>query len=1153
MDFLDPDFSELSSHDLDLIDRLCGDYERRRRSGEQLDPRSFSDGKSEPLRTAIEREIVGIELEILDGWDDANSIEPLIERWPQLEAVIRAVWMRTRMLGKILPPVPLSHSDSGQHEFDHAENGEVIKDGFGSISSVKQSERVRRAGVGAGCRFEIVRHLAQGGIGNVFVAYDHDLHREVAFKELKLKFLDNPMVLARFQNEATITGLLEHPNIVPVYATGIRRDGRPFYAMRLIRGRSLHDAAVEVHSSPQLAGKCINFRREPAARDLLLRFIAVCKAMSFAHSRGVIHRDIKPGNIMVGDFGETLVVDWGLAKQEGKTDVSAAIPKLNEVPNLNELTAWDNPATLHESGDSTQVWKLDVSAQCADTPRYSGNLPTVPGSVVGTPGFMSPEQAAGISDQVTRASDIYSLGATLEFLLTGKLSPDARAHLITGQPAVHSAVVVPQHPTSDTNAGRAPSRNAIPASLAAICRQAQHRDPLLRYPSADRLAEDLESWLADEPLSVIQDPPRVRLRRWARNHPALTGSVLSGVAILLAAMAVGLSVLSSKNESLRLANEREQQASQQARANAKVAEEHSAEAVKQRQRVLAILNSFLIDVERGLEGVPGGAAVQRNVLTRVLNQLGTVSREFTGDKQVDTSNAMALIDMADLFVRCGKQDIDIDFLGDDQKTTPLKAAELMYNEALRIVRSLDGGEPSSDGQAAELKSLESSILVKLAGVHLQLADTAQARHDLEKALSLSRELVAADADPEDWNALVTVLDMIGQIQLQDSDFKQAQVTFAEIRAVLQPIANDAEAPIKIKRQWGIVHSRLADIAFQNNELEQAAELYAVDLKISQDLFQSDPENATFERDLCVSLDRLGNINTKRGKIPEALVVYVESLGHRQKLSSAEPSDMRAMRELLVSNIKCGDTRMLLNDIDGADKDYRAALQAADNLAAADGDSALARRFQSLSLEVLADLSLSRSNNPAALEFAKRSIEITRQLAMKDPENGQWRRDLMLGHAKVAKVLLAMDERDGSLAELQSALRIAEETWKKNPGSGEAAEDVLFITMRIAKNHLGFDSFQGALQACDSALAILRSLPESQLQDAMLRRRLVNTLTMHAEALVGESRWEDAQKSLSEAKSNAEEMVKLEQRAEQMRLDLKDIANVQSAIDAGRSK
>ncbi|MGH7137013.1 MAG: serine/threonine-protein kinase, partial [Pirellulales bacterium] len=208
-----------------------------------------------------------------------------------------------------------------------------------------------QAAAPAAARFELLRPHASGGLGQVSVALDNELHRQVALKEIHPRLADHPESRARFLLEAEVTGGLEHPGVVPVYSLGQWCDGRPYYAMRLIRGESLEDAVRRFHDEA-----CDEAEHELQLRKLLRRFIDVCNAIDYAHSRGVLHRDLKPSNIMLGPYGETLVVDWGLAK-------TAARP--GDTPSATE--------------------SIFAPPAAGDTPA------TRVGSAVGTPAYMSPE------------------------------------------------------------------------------------------------------------------------------------------------------------------------------------------------------------------------------------------------------------------------------------------------------------------------------------------------------------------------------------------------------------------------------------------------------------------------------------------------------------------------------------------------------------------------------------------------------------------------------------------------------------------------------------------------------------------------------------------------------------------------------------------
>jgi serine/threonine protein kinase/Tol biopolymer transport system component len=367
--------------------------------------------------------------------------------------------------------------------------------------------------VASGPRFRILRPHTNGGLGEVFVARDEELEREVALKKIQEQHADCPESRSRFLREAVITGSLEHPGIVPVYGFGQYIDGRPFFAMRFIRGESLKQASDRFHQRTRQKQEST---RVLELRQLLGRLIAVCNAVAYAHSRGILHRDLKPDNIMLGNYGETLVVDWGLAK------------------------AFDG----HETA-IRQVWPRSSEALPADADRPAPPAPaadselTQMGRTLGTLQYMSPEQAAGFLDQLTPASDIYSLGATLYYVLTGKgpfagTDGDLIPLLVQGGDFPRPRQINPQ----------------VPAALEAICLKAMSRRPEDRYASARDLADDLEHWLADEAVLAYPEPWPARLGQWARRRKWLV--VLLGAAVAVALTVAIASVLLAAVDERRL-------------------------------------------------------------------------------------------------------------------------------------------------------------------------------------------------------------------------------------------------------------------------------------------------------------------------------------------------------------------------------------------------------------------------------------------------------------------------------------------------------------------------------------------------------------------------------------------------------------------------
>ncbi|QDT07936.1 Serine/threonine-protein kinase PknD [Rubripirellula lacrimiformis] len=353
-------------------------------------------------------------------------------------------------------------------------------------------------------RFRILSRHQEGGLGEVLIALDRQLGREVAIKQIKPKWQSHHEARQRFVQEAEVTGRLEHPGVVPVYAMGTWPDGRHFYAMRFIEGDTFKEVIARHHQPANHANEDAigKSTRDLGLRQLLRTFVDVCDTISYAHSRQILHRDIKPANVMVGRYGETLVVDWGLAK-------------LLDAPRDESMTA-----ALME----------DLNQE-----KDNDSTPTRFGGTVGTPQYMSPEQANGHWEDISRRTDIYLLGATLYEVLTG-VPPHRDESIQKLLPRIAVGDFPPPHEISSD----------VPPALEAICLNAMATKPIDRYRTVSDLATDIERWLADEPVSVHRDSVSVRTGRWVRRHRTLAYSGAVAATLLTIGSILGSAIWSGQ-------------------------------------------------------------------------------------------------------------------------------------------------------------------------------------------------------------------------------------------------------------------------------------------------------------------------------------------------------------------------------------------------------------------------------------------------------------------------------------------------------------------------------------------------------------------------------------------------------------------------------
>ena len=305
-------------------------------------------------------------------------------------------------------------------------------------------------------RYTHVKTIGMGGVGAVLSAYEPELNREVAIKILRPAFRNKADSLKRFIREARATAHIEHPNIVPIHQLGVFTDNGVFFSMKKVDGRDLRTVIRKLSEGDK------DFLKKYTKRQLLQIFVSIGNGVAYAHSKGVIHRDLKPANIMLGDYGEVMVMDWGLVKYRAEKD------------------------------SSKEEWRVDFDPDFS-TLGHSNAMSTGQGTVSGTPAYMAPEQAGGHNEKIDEQTDLYSLGAILYSILTWETAP-FESPMTTNQVLKNVLSGNFKRPRK-----RAPKRK-ISRELEAVCLKAMARKKKNRYKSAEELVRDIKNYLEGYPV-----------------------------------------------------------------------------------------------------------------------------------------------------------------------------------------------------------------------------------------------------------------------------------------------------------------------------------------------------------------------------------------------------------------------------------------------------------------------------------------------------------------------------------------------------------------------------------------------------------------------------------------------------------------------------
>jgi serine/threonine-protein kinase len=692
--------------------------------------------------------------------------------------------------------------------------------------------------------YEVLERLGQGGMGVVYQARQAGLNRLVALKTVKAGHQAGAEELARFCREAQVTGGLEHPGIVPIYFLGNLAGGQPFYAMRLLQGDSLKAAIDRFHEADRS-------RRDPqernlALRDLLGRFIIVCNAVAYAHSRGILHRDLKPENVLLGRFGESLVVDWGLAKPLDQAEAGTPEPPLT--------------AALGENPEPTQL-----------------------GALIGTPAYMSPEQACGATDRVGPASDVYSLGATLYYLLSGQ-PPFVDRDLWTLLQKVQRGEF--EHPRR--------VRAAVPSPLEAICLKAMAHKPEDRYPTARALAEDVEHWLADEPVTAYRESWLRRVARWGRRHRPLVAGAAALLLTAVVALAAGIVVVKGEQKRTELARQRTREALDEM--SSQVIEDWLA----QRKELEPAQKAFL---ERALALYEGFAAesghtqeIRKGVADAQL-RVGNIRYRLGQHKEAEAAYRRAQDLYANLAADFPTAPEYRQVLARSHnnlgallsRTGRPQEAEAAYRDALALREQLAADFPAVAGYREELAQ-------SLNSVGNLLADTGrpqQAEAAYRDALAVQRQLATEFPTlPQYRQGLAMSYNNLGELLRSRGRPQQAEAAYRETVALEKRLAADFPTVPRYRLELGIGYNNLGIVLENTSRPQEAEAAYCDALVIQQQLSAEFPLVPQYRSELGQSYSNLAELLRHTGRPQQAEAAYRDVLAIFKRLVADFPTVSR---------------------------------------------------------------------------------------------------------------------------------------------------------------------------------------------------------------------------------------------------------------------
>jgi len=968
-------------------------------------------------------------------------------------------------------------------------------------------------------RYGEFRPAGEGGMGIVYWAIDTDLNREVAFKVIRPErsdgstdVPDRPSDLSppredsgngrsfralkqRFLQEAWITSSMAHPGIVPVYELGQTPEGVPYYTMRFIGGdRTLATAIREVRD-----------RDIEERLSLLEPFLKVCDAVRYAHSCGVLHRDLKPKNIALGDFGEVVLLDWGLAKFKGAPD----------------------PETDHRLRSRLTEY------------RAARDMATVAGAL-GTPGYMGPEAVRGDGDVMDERSDVYSLGAMLFEILTGRLpfefeSFGELATKLLGEEAPRARDVDPSVPKTLSELsgaclaramdGRPPSVDEITdavrtwqverecerkvAAMAheadleiAAAREAEGRDRmghldravaasgrLRRLRPGDARIEEFDLAIARLRERGIRERDRATRRRLLKRVGVI------GLAVATAATVLAAVLIDGQRRDAELARSRETE--QRARAEDLAA--YMLGDLRDELQPLGRLDLLRKVASKSLEyyeDSPAEAltANDRHARGLALGNIGDVlqdSGEMGAAEKLYLESVEILKGLVagDPSNRVWQRDLSVgrNRLGDvRQETGNLRSALALYREALASRRSLADAAPDDLLAQDDI----ARTVERVGDVLIRLGDREPATEAFGEGLAIRRRLVAdAPGESKWWDALATSLVKVGDTRTKTGDLPAALECYDDAHEILtQLISETPRSSTRREALAGCVF-RIGYVREEKGDRAAALARYRQSLAIYRGLGAGDPNHAWWQRNIALSLDRVADLLEETGDRDTVLEHYREAQEIRRAIHEKDAGNTRAAHDLSASHVKVGDFAKAAKDLAAARKSYEEALSIGRRLAADEPENTDWQTDIAHVLNRLGSLTKLEGNAEVATKHYREATAILRRLSEKDPSQTEIRRSL--GQNLLSLGDLARDGKDLTAAGdiYRETLDISRRLSASDASNRSWQTDLVTALNRTAALAGRTDDSTTALACHEEATEVNRRLLATRPDDSLRRRDL----------------------------------------------------------------